>query len=337
MMRFKLVTVALAGLLSQAVIASQVNVYSARQESLIKPLLDQFTSETGVVVNLIAGNGNELLKRMQTEGIASPADVFITVDAGNLHAAKEAGAYQPIQSALLEQRIPTKLRDLDGAWVGLTQRARPIFYAKDRVDPATLSTYEALADEAWKGRVCIRSSGNIYNQSLVASMIEHTGAEATRQWATAFVKNFARKPAGGDTDQLRAVAAGQCDVAISNTYYYGRLADSAKPEDRKVYDALGVFWPNQADRGVHINVSGAVLAKHAKNIAEALQLLEFMASDQAQAHYARINHEYPVVPGAPISDTIAAFGPFKADDLNLTALGVNNRRAVQLMDQAGWQ
>lgn len=336
-MRIKLMTLGFTALLAQAALAAEVNVYSARQESLIKPLLDQFTRETGVTVNLIAGNGNELLKRMQTEGIASPADVFITVDAGNLHAAKEAGIFQPIQSAILDQRIPAKLRDIDGAWVGLTQRARPIFYAKDRVNPAMLSTYEALADAAWKGRVCIRSSGNIYNQSLVASMIEHTGVEATRQWATAFVKNFARKPAGGDTDQLRAVAAGQCDVAIANTYYYGRLADSTKASDRQVYDALGVFWPNQADRGVHINVSGAVLAKHAKNTAEAIQLLEFMASDQAQAHYARINHEYPVVPGAPISDTIAAFGTFKADDLNLTALGVHNRRAVQVMDQAGWQ
>ncbi|MGA1207479.1 MAG: Fe(3+) ABC transporter substrate-binding protein [Litorivicinaceae bacterium] len=337
MMRLHGVSLGLAVLLSQTVLAAEVNVYSARQESLIQPLLEEFTAQTGIAVNLIAGNGNELLKRIQTEGIASPADLFITVDAGNLHAAKEAGVAQSIQSAVLNQRIPAQLRDSDNQWVGLTLRARPIFYAKDRVSPAELSTYAALTDPKWKGRVCIRSSGNIYNQSLVAAMIQHQGVDATRTWATDFVKNFARKPAGGDTDQLRAVAAGQCDIAIANTYYFGRLADSAKPEDRAVYEALGVFWPDQEGNGVHVNVSGAVLAKHAKNTAEAIQLLEFMVSDQAQAHYARINHEYPVVLGAPVSDTIAAFGTFKADELTLTALGVNNRRAVQLMDQAGWQ
>lgn len=336
-MHCKRIVIGLVGLISQAALAAEVNVYSARQESLIQPLLEQFTAETGISVNLIAGNGNELLKRIQTEGIASPADLFITVDAGNLHAAKQAGIYQPIESAVLNARIPEKLRDVDGAWVGLTQRARPIFYVKGRVNPSELSTYEDLSDPKWKGRICIRSSGNIYNQSLVASMIAVQGAEATRAWASAFVKNFARKPAGGDTDQLKAAAAGQCDLAIANTYYFGRLVDSPKADERRVAEALGVFWPNQDDRGTHVNVSGAVLTAHSKNTAEAIKLLEFMVSDRAQQHYAEINHEYPVVPGAPISATIQSFGSFKADDLNLTALGVNNRAAVQLMDQAGWQ
>ena len=328
---------ALVSALSMSALASEVNVYSARQDALIVPLLEQFEADTGIEVNLITGKAGGLLSRMQSEGAASPADVLITVDAGNLHRAKEAGVVQTIQSDVLESRIPETLRDPEMQWVGLTKRARTIFYAKDRVDPATLSTYENLVDDQWDGRICIRSSSNVYNQSLVASLIEVHGEEATEEWARGMVANMARKPTGGDTDQLRAVAAGQCDLAVSNTYYYGRLLDSDKSEDKQVVDTVKAFWANQDDRGTHINISGAVIAKHAPNYDEAIQLLEFMVSDDAQAYYAEINHEFPVVDSATVSDTIQSLGTYKAHDLNLSILGENNKRAVMLMDRAGWQ
>jgi len=328
---------ALVSALSMSALASEVNVYSARQDALIVPLLEQFEADTGIEVNLITGKAGGLLSRMQSEGAASPADVLITVDAGNLHRAKEAGVVQTIQSDVLESRIPETLRDPEMQWVGLTKRARTIFYAKDRVDPATLSTYENLVDDQWDGRICIRSSSNVYNQSLVASLIEVHGEEATEEWARGMVANMARKPTGGDTDQLRAVAAGQCDLAVSNTYYYGRLLDSDKAEDKQVVDTVKAFWANQDDRGTHINISGAVIAKHAPNYDEAIQLLEFMVSDDAQAYYAEINHEFPVVDSATVSDTIQSLGTYKAHDLNLSILGENNKRAVMLMDRAGWQ
>ncbi len=318
-------------------VASEVNVYSARQDSLITPLLDRFTASTGIKVNLITGKADALLSRMKAEGPATPADVFVTVDAGRLHRAKEAGVLATIDNVTLSAKIPENLRDVDRQWFGLTVRARPIFYAKDRVSPSELSTYEALVEDRWKRRICIRSSSNIYNQSLVASMIEATGEDATQEWAEGLVANLGRKPTGGDTDQLRAVAAGQCDVAIANTYYFGRLIDSKKPEDREVVSKLGVFWPNQADRGAHVNISAIAVTKYAKHPAEAVRLLEYMVSDDAQAYYAEINHEYPVVPGVPSSSTIALLGQFKSDALNLSLLGINNKQAVKLMDRAGWQ
>ena len=241
----QILTAILTALVVSQSVASEVNVYSARQDSLITPLLDRFSASTGIKVNLITGKADELLSRMKAEGPATPADVFVTVDAGRLHRAKEAGVLAAIENATLSAKIPENLRDVDRQWFGLTVRARPIFYAKDRVNPSELSTYEALVDDQWKRRICIRSSSNIYNQSLVASMLEASGEDATLQWAEGLVANLARKPTGGDTDQLRAVAAGQCDVAIANTYYFGRLIDSNKPEDREVVSKLGVFWPNQ--------------------------------------------------------------------------------------------
>ncbi len=316
---------------------SEVNVYSARKEALILPLLQRFEKETGIEVNLVTGKADALLKRLESEGRSTPADVFITVDAGRLQRAKEAGVLRTLDNTLLQQRVPAAMRDADNQWFGMSQRARVIFYVKDKVDPAELSTYEALTDDQWKGRICIRSSGNIYNQSLVASMIESRGVDKTEAWARGMVANFARKPAGGDTDQLRAAAAGQCDIAIANTYYFGRLVNSDKPEDQKVAQALGVFWPNQADRGTHVNVSGAGITKHAKNPAAAERLLEYLVSAESQAWYAEVNNEYPVVADARISDTLKAFGSFKADSLNLTKLGENNRAAVELMDRAGWR
>ena len=316
-----------------------VNIYSARKEALILPILERFRDQTGIEFNLVTGKADALLKRLRMEGEASPADVFITVDAGRLHRAKEAGVLQKIGSESIDAAVPAHLRDADGFWVALSKRARTIVYARDRVDATALSTYEGLADPTWKGRICIRSSGNIYNQSLVASMIEASGVEQTEAWAEGLVGNFARPPAGGDTDQLRAVAAGECDVAVANTYYFGRLAASSKEEDQAVAAALKVFWPNQGegDRGVHMNVSGVGITASAQNRESAIRLLEFLVSPEAQTWYAEVNHEYPVVPGVAASETLESFGAFNEDTLNLTALGANNRQAVELMDRAGWR
>ena len=316
-----------------------VNIYSARKEALILPILERFQEETGIEFHLVTGKADALLKRLQLEGEATPADVFITVDAGRLHRAKQAGVLQTIGSESVDAAVPAHLRDADGYWVALSKRARTIMYANDRVDPAALSTYESLADPMWEGRICIRSSGNIYNQSLVASMIEANGAEQTETWAEGLVANFAHPPAGGDTDQLRAAAAGECDLAIANTYYFGRLAASDKEEDQAVATALTVFWPNQGEgeRGVHVNVSGVGITAHAQHHDSAVRLIEFLVSPEAQTWYAEVNHEYPVVPGVPASATLESFGAFSEDTLNLTALGANNRQAVELMDRAGWR
>lgn len=314
-----------------------VNIYSARKEALILPLLERFREQTGIDFRLVTGKADGLLKRLEIEGQASPADVFITVDAGRLQRATEAGLLQPVASKLLEERIPSQLRDRDNHWFGLSQRARVIFYVRDRVDPAELSTYEALADKKWQGRICMRSSDNIYNQSLVASMIEAHGIERTEAWARDLVGNFARKPAGGDTDQLLAAAAGLCDIAVANTYYYGRLVDSDDAREREAASRLGLFWPNQDGRGAHVNVSGAGVTRHSKHREAAVKLLEFLVSDASQAWYAEVNDEYPVVAGVKIPQTLQSFGSFKSDSLNLTLLGENNRAAVQLMDRAGWR
>jgi len=320
-----------------AVQAQEVNVYSARKEALILPLLKKFEAASGIGFNLITGKEDALLKRLESEGRSTPADVFITTDAGRLQRAKEAGVLQPIANAVLGARIPQNLRDSENYWFGLSQRARVIFYVKNKVDPAELSTYEALADPRWKNRICIRSSDNIYNQSMVASMIEAHGVEATEAWARGLVANLARKPAGGDTDQLRAAAAGLCDIAIANTYYFARLATSGKAEDRKVAESLGVFWPNQGDRGAHVNVSGAGITKYTSHKAAAERLLEYLVSAEAQAWYAEVNNEYPVVADAETSTVLKSFGEFKGDSLNLSRLGENNRAAVQLMDRSGWR
>ncbi len=313
-----------------------VNVYSARKEALILPLLERFSDETGIKVNLTTGKADELLKRIEIEGNATAADVFITVDAGRLHRAKTADVLQPIESKFVSETVPAHLRDIDGFWTALSRRARTIIYAPERVDEASLSTYEALADPQWEGRICMRSSGNIYNQSLVASMIEAHGIENTEKWAKPFVDNFARPPGGGDTDQLKIVATGQCDVTIVNTYYFGRLMASDNDEERQLASQLKVFWPNQNDRGAHVNVSGIGIVKHSKNPEHAIRLIEFLLTPAAQQWYAAVDHEYPVVPGTPISNILASFGEFKSDSVNLSKLGLSNRTAVEVMDRAGW-
>jgi len=333
---------ALSGLgvvLSANVSAEEVNVYSARKEALIKPILERFTEETGIEVNLITGKADALLKRLEVEGDATPADLFVTVDAGRLHRAKQAGVLQPVTSDVLSERVPVNLKDAENYWYGLSQRARTIFYRKETVNPADLSTYEDLADPRWKGKICMRSSSNIYNQSLVASMIDASGAQSTENWARGLVANFARPPAGGDTDLLLAVAAGACDLTLANTYYFGRMLGSADAKHKAATEKVGVFWPNQAEgqRGVHVNVSGAGLTRYAPHKGAAIKLMEFLVSDEAQAWYAETNNEYPVVSGVERSDVLGTLGTFRADPIALNRLGENNRAAVELMDRAGWK
>ncbi len=320
------------------IFAAEVNIYSARKENLIKPLLDKFTAETGIKTNLITAQADTLLTRMINEGRNTPADLLITVDAGRLYRAVQADLFQLIDSSAILKSVPEHLRDPEGYWVGLSLRARVIFYAIDRVQPGQLSTYEDLADPRWKNRICIRSSNNIYNQSLVASMIASNGQEATQKWAEGLVSNLARKPAGGDRDQIKAAAAGQCDIAIGNTYYYGKMLDNEKdPAQVEAAKKMAIFWPNQNDRGAHVNVSGAGISKYSKNRENAIRLLKYLLSPAAQEWYASINYEYPVIDDTSILAILSKWGSFKSDVLNLSRLGELNREAVIIMDRAGWK
>ena len=337
---WKLVAVAavLGGLAAPTLAASaEVNIYSFRKEALIRPQLDAFTRATGIEVNLLTGSADGLIERLRSEGRNSPADVLLTADAGRLARAQSFGLLQAVRSAALEAAVPAELRDPDGYWFGLSIRARPIFYAKGRVDPSELSTYEDLADLKWRGRVLIRSSSNIYNQSLLAAMIAKNGAAAAEAWANGVKANMARRPQGGDTDQLRALAAGEGDIAIANTYYYGRLLASDDAGDREVAAKIGLFWPNQDGRGTHVNISGGAVAVHAPNRDNAVRLLEFLASDEAQELYAGVNHEFPIRAGIARSAVVSSFGIFVADDLPLHLLGKFNAEAVRIFDRVGWR
>jgi iron(III) transport system substrate-binding protein len=320
-----------------AIASGEVNLYSARKEELIKPLLDRFTADTGIKVNLVTGKADALLKRLESEGRNTPADLLLTTDAGRLYRAYEAGLLQPVRSEILERDIPAIYRDPEGHWFGVSVRARVLMYARDRLNAAALSTYEDLADPRWKGRICIRSSDNIYNQSLISSMIVAHGEEETEAWAKGLVANLARPPQGGDRDQIKAVAAGQCDVAVANTYYLGGMLNSSDPAQREAAAKIAVFWPNQADRGTHVNVSGAGVTKYARNRDNAVRLLEFMATDESQRWYADANLEYPVRDGVALNETLQSWGTYKADTINLAELGRHNATAVRLMDRAGWK
>ena len=333
----QLIGFAVGALASAYVSAAEVNVYSARSEELIKPALDRFSEETGIEVNLITESADALIRRIELEGMNSPADVLLTVDAGRLFRAKEAGILASVDSEILNQRIPSAYRDPEGEWYGLSLRSRVIMFDKSRVDASEIARYEDLADPKWQGQVCIRSSGNIYNQSLLASLIEHLGEHATQDWAEGLVANMARRPQGGDRDQIRAVVAGQCKLAVANTYYLAGMLNSSVAADVEVAQQIGVLWPNQADRGAHMNVSGAGVIKTAKNPDEALQLIEFLSDDYAQQWYAEVNNEYSVREDIATSAILQQFGDFKADELNLEVLGRNNAAAVRLADRAGWQ
>lgn len=330
-----LLGLALAPATSQA--AEEVNLYSARMESLIKPLLDQFTQNTGIKVNVVSGNADELLQRLKLEGRNTPADMLLTTDAGRLHRAFEEGLLQAVSSEVLSQRVPASYRDPEGYWYGLSLRARPIMYAIDRVKPEQLSSYEQLTSDKWKNKICIRSSNNIYNQSLVASMIVADGHDKTQAWAKGLVANFARPPQGGDRDQIKAVAAGQCDIAIANTYYLAGMHYSQDANEKKAAEKVAVFWPNQDGRGTHVNVSGAGITAAANNRDNAVKLLEYLTSDEAQRWYGMVNGEYPVRKGIEMNEILASWGAFKADTLNLRKLGELNAEALRLMDKAGWR
>jgi iron(III) transport system substrate-binding protein len=331
-----LIAVGCIGSAADAFAAEEVNIYTTRQEELIRPLLDKFEQETGIRANVVFTKEG-VVERMKSEGANSPADAILTADVGWLLTAKKEGLLQPIDSEVLEAAIPAQYRDPEGEWFGLALRARPIMYAKDRVDPSELSTYEALADPKWKGKICIRTSSHIYNQSLVSSMIAADGAEKVEEWANGFVANFAREPAGGDRDQIKAVAAGECDIAIANTYYLAGMLSSSDPAEVEAAQKVAVFWPNQADRGVHVNVSGGGVTKSAQHRDNAVKLLEFLVSDEAQKIYAESVYEYPVKPGVPVAAAVAGFGEHKADPLNLADIGEHNAEAVRIMDRAGWR
>lgn len=317
--------------------AAEVNIYSERKEELIKPLLDRFSAETGIGVNIITGSGDLLIKRLEIEGENSPADVLLTTDVARLHRAKSHDLLQALQSDVLQAAIPARYRDSEGHWFGLSVRSRVIVYAPERVGADELSRYEDLADARWRNRLCVRSSSNPYNQSLVASLIVHNGIEATEQWARDLVANFARPPQGGDRDQIKAVAVGECDVALVNTYYLGGMLNSEVADERATAEKVALFWPNQDGRGTHVNISGAGLTRSAKNCAAAIALLEFLSRDASQQWYAEQNYEFPVRTGIEAGPTLQQWGEFKADPVELELLGKYNAEALRLMDRAGWK
>ncbi|MGD9539175.1 MAG: Fe(3+) ABC transporter substrate-binding protein [Alphaproteobacteria bacterium] len=329
--------VGIVGVASASRAAEELHLYSLRQEQLIRPLLDAFTKETGIEVKLVSGKDDALLERLKAEGDNSPADVFMTVDAGRLHLAVEAGVLQPIKSETLDKLVPAQYREPSGLWYALSVRARPIMIAKDRVDPSAIKSYLDLADPRWKGKICVRSSGSVYNQSMLDAMIEHYGVEKTEEWAKGLVANFGREPAGGDRDQIKAVAAGECDIALSNSYYLGQLTNSDEESDRAAAAAVTVIWPDQDGFGVHVNVSGAGITKSASNKENAIKLLEFLVSDAAQEIYAGKVYEYPIRDGVPLSPTVEAWGKYKADTLEIAKLGTHNAEAMRIADRAGWR
>ena len=316
-----------------------VNIYSARHYDTDDALFNGFTDQTGIAVNVIRGTEDELLERIKSEGANSPADVLITVDAGRLWKAQEAGIFQPTVSETLNTRIPANLREPEGHWFGIAMRARIIAYAKDRVDPSQLSTYEQLADPMWKGKILIRSSSHPYNQSLVGSLIEANGLDATQEWARGIAGNLARNPQGGDTDQLMGVVSGVGDLAVSNTYYVARLRASSNPEQQAAGQALGVFFPNQAanERGTHVNVSGGGVVKNAPNQQNAVAFLEYLTSDDAQQKLANASFEFPAVEGVAPHPILAEMGTFRRDTLNAKTFGSNNQLALLIMNRVGWR
>ncbi|AVI62358.1 Fe(3+) ABC transporter substrate-binding protein [Halomonas sp. GFAJ-1] len=322
---------------ASSTLANEVNIYSARHYDSDEILYSAFTEETGIKVNVLEGDSDQLMQRMRREGIASPADVMLTVDAGRLWRAEQDGLFQAVDSEELNERIPESMRHPEGKWFGFSQRARVIFYNRENFDPSDVASYEDLADPQFEGQVCIRSSNNIYNQSLLASMIEHHGAEGAEEWAKGIVSNLARSPEGGDTDQILGVASGECDLAIANHYYYVRLLHSDSESDREAARKVGVIFPNQDDRGTHINVGGAGLVANAQNAENGIRFLEFLASESAQEVLAERNYEFPVVGGIKKNPVLESWGDFAKDDINISILGENNPEAIRIFDRVDWR
>ena len=316
--------------------AGELNLYSSRHYDTDLALYENFTAETGIKINRIEASADALIERIQSEGEFSPADILITVDAGRLWRAEEAGIFAPVTSELLEERVPEALRHPEGLWFGLSKRVRVIIYNKAEGEPEGLVDYADLADPKFEGDICIRSSSNIYNLSLLASIIANEGAEAAEDWARGVEANFARKPQGNDTAQIRAVASGECRIAVVNSYYLARLAGSDDPEASGVMESVGIIFPDQAGRGTHVNISGAGLVATAPNRDNAIRYLEYLTSDEAQRLLADGNNEYPVVTGLPASAALESLGDFKEDTVNVTALGENQPEAVRIYDRVGW-
>ena len=338
MRRFKLLNLNLVALFATfslltppAIAADELVVYTARKEHLVKPLFDAYTAKTGVRIKYITDKAAPLLARLQAEGKNSPADMLITVDAGNLWQAANKGVLAPVQSPALESNIPAHLRDVDNRWFGLSVRARTIVYATDRVKAGALTTYEGLADPKWKGRLCLRTSKKVYNQSLVAMMIAQKGEAEAEKIVKGWIANLATAPFSNDTKTMEAIAAGQCDVGIVNTYYYGRLMKK-KPGTK-----LALFWPNQQDRGVHVNISGAGVTSNARHRQAAIEFIEWLSAEEAQKIFASLNMEYPVNPAVQQDATVATWGTFKQDQLNVAKAGELQARSVMLMDRAGYK
>lgn len=317
-----------------------LNLYSSRHYETDEALYANFTRLTGVKVNRIEANENALLERIRNEGTRSPADVLLTVDAGRLWAAEQMGLLQPVRSQRLESRIPASMRESSGLWFGFSMRARLIAFDRRRVKPGEIGSYEDLADPKWKGKLCVRSGSHMYNLSLVSAMIDQHGEASAEAWARALARNLARSPRGGDTDQLRSVAAGECQLALANSYYYARLMRSDKPEDRALVEKVGVIFPNQApdERGTHVNISGAGVLKHAPHRDAAVKFLEYLATDPAQEYFANGNNEWPVVANLQVANpALAKLGRFSYDTRNVAALGRNQSAAKKIVDRAGWK
>ena len=331
----------LAAMLASSLALAQdnvLNIYSSRHYQTDEALYSGFTKATGIKVNRIEGGEDPLIERIRNEGARSPADVLITVDAGRLWRAQQLDLFQPVKSRVLEQRIPDNLREPNGLWFGFSQRARVIAYNKDKVKPGEIETYEQLAEPKWKGRVCMRSSTNIYNLSLMGALIDHLGEQRAEAWAHAVRGNLAQEPKGGDSDQLKAVAAGQCDVTVSNQYYYARLARSQKPDEREVAQRIGLVMPNQKTWGTHVNISGAGVLKHAPHRDAAVKFLEYLASDEAQRYFADGNNEWPVVASVKLDNPVLnALGDFKRDRLNVAVLGRNQPGSQKIYDRVAWK
>jgi iron(III) transport system substrate-binding protein len=313
--------------------AQEVNVYSLRQEFLVEPLFEKFTAETGIDVNVIFAEKG-LVERIKQEGANSPADILMTVDISRIKEAVDAGVTDAVNSDVLEANIPAHLRDENDQWFALTQRGRALYASKDRVTEGEIATYEDLADPKWKGRVCTRSGTHDYNIALVSSMIAHHGTEEAKTWLEGLKANLARKPQGNDRGQVKAIKEGECDVAIANTYYYGKMLDD--PEQRAWAESVNIIFPNQNDRGMSMNISGMTLIKGAPNKENAVKLMEFLSGDEAQKIYAEVNYEYPVKPGVEWSDYVKSWGTFKADELPLSEIARLRADAVRMIDEVGY-
>jgi len=314
-----------------------ITIYSARHYSMDSVIFDAFTEQTGIKVIEVKGTAEELIQRLREEGTNTSADLFMTADGIVLQDAKEKGLLQPIQSDIIRAQVSEQWQDPDQHWTAITARARVIVYAKDRVRPEELSTYEDLANERWRGKLLVRSSYNLYNQALMASMIEDIGEEASTQWAEGIVHNFARSPEGGDRSQAKAIAAGTGDIAIMNTYYIGQMQQSTDPDDTKAVEQLGVYFPNQQTAGAHVNISGIGVVKHAKHKKQAVQFIEYMTNKDVQSQLTKLSFEYPVNPEAEVPELLQQWGRFKAQSYSVKQLYQHYQEAVSIFQKVGWK